>query len=225
MVTVMFSHSKLVSKKNSLLRLRNEHMKSIFNGSDRVKDHGQGLFSINCADNPNHVIQKSMPEELFSYVRRTICSQCGDEYVINRCFVGINIYQLENETISNLNTCLLDALVSERPNTECRCGGTKELTLKFSKLIMIDLQMELRIKEASLNEIPKNLNILGERFALYACIEYIGSFDTNGIGHYVSHIYRPNNRWERYDDTKSSIRSSNPNQTILPQVLFYVQEQ
>lgn len=42
------------------------------------------------------------------------------------------------------------------------------------------------------------------------------------VGHYISHLYRSNNRWEMYDDMKSMVVRSDTNSKIQGQVLFYV---
>lgn len=230
MVTSMFDNEKRMAiKQNSLLRQRNEILKSIFEGTTRITQFESGLSSINCNANVNYLIPKALPLNLFSYLRKKQCSRCLDEIVSNRCFVDINIDQFEQESISKLNMCLLDTLISEKLSM-CACGGEKKVTLtEFSNFIMVDLQLKHRIREASLNEIPRKLRILGINFTIFGCIEFIGDdtevFDVNdAIGHYVSHIFRKNKRWERYDDLKSKITKSDTNAKIKAQVLFYVKE-
>lgn len=127
---------------------------------------------------------------------------------------------LEQKGVQNLNSCLLESLISGR-STACTCGGPRQYSREFSSFIIIDLHIFDRIEEISLKDIPPTLNILCIHFAKSACIEYLGDNNKKNVGHYVSHIYRCN-RWERYDDMRTNITSSNVNSKIKGQVLFYV---
>lgn len=230
MIISMFDgDKKLATKQNSLLKQRNEILKSIFDGTTRISEFGNGLISVNCNANVSYMIEKALPASLYSYVRKKQCNDCGEERDSKRCFVDLNFEQFEARSIRELNSCLLDSLISE-PTTACACGGLREVKeTKFSNFIMIDLQLKHRITKMSLNDIPSKLNILGIIFALFGCIEYIGDDDEitdidDNTGHYVSHLFRKNQRWERYDDFKAKITRSNTNEKIKAQVLFYVQE-
>lgn len=217
-------------KLNVLLRDRNYILNEIFDGDERV-DEFNGLRSIDCSSNVHYLIQKVLPTELFSYKRIKQCDRCENTIVSNRCFIDINYDDYEIGTIKKLNDCLLTQVISER-HQQCVCGGPRNATeTKFSDFVMIDLQLEYCIKPISLNKIPKNLNILGIEFNLYACIEFIGDDNAfleegegkkeNPIGHYVAHIFR-RNMWERFDDLKSFVSKSDTKAKIKGQVLFYV---
>lgn len=230
MIITMFDDEKKPGiKQNSLLKQRNLILKRIFLGTIRITEFGNGLSSIDCSANINYMIPRALPIDLYSYVRKRKCDRCNTEVVSNRCFIDINIEQFEQQSIQNLNSCLLDSLMAER-SSNCECGGSKKLTdTTFSNFIMIDLYLKTRIAEISLVEIPKTLNFLGIDFAIHGCIEYIGddeNTDTleDSIGHYVSHIYRRNNQWQRYDDKKSKITNSDTTSKIKGQVLFYVKK-
>lgn len=230
MVTLMFNNEKsLAVKQNSLLRQRNKILKNIFEGSERITKFGSGLCSINCSANVNYIIPKALPGNLYSYTRKKHCLQCHDELVSNRCFVDINMENFARKTIQNLNECVLDTLISERSST-CPCGGLRKVThTEFSSFIMIDLHLEDRIRETTLKEIPQTMNILGVGFAIFGCIEFIGDDSEvlnvdDQIGHYVSHIFRNNKRWERYDDMHSKITTSDTNGKLKAQILFYIKQ-
>lgn len=216
-------------KLNVLLRDRNHILNEVFEGEERVVELN-GLRSIDCSSNVHYLIQKVLPTELFSYKRIKQYDRCENTIVSNRCFIDINFDSYEIGTIKKLNNCLLTEFLSER-HTQCKCGGSRNvIETTFSDFVMIDLQLEYCIKPISLNEIPKNLNILGLKFALYACIEFIGddnafSQEEEGeegqpIGHYVAHIFR-RNMWERFDDMKSYVTKSDTKAKIKGQVLFY----
>lgn len=97
---------------------------------------------------------------------------------------------------------------------------------------MIDLHLESTIKKIALSEIPRKLNILGETFALTACIEFIGETTENisfedaqeSIAHYITHILRSNNQWQTFNDLKSHIFTPKITLKIKGQVVFYVKE-
>lgn len=231
MVFTMFqSNARAAIKQNVLLKQRNEILKRIFEGSTRMTTFQNGLVSINCSANVHYIVPLALPEELYSYVRVKTCSQCKDIVTSKRCFIDINMDSLERETIRNLNTCLLDSLLCEESSNCPKCDGPRDIPdTHFSNFIMIDLSLKYGIKEISLNEIPKQLNILGAKFALFGCIQFIGDDAINydidaGIGHYVSHMFRKNLCWERYDDLKSSTKKSHTDEAMKIQVLFYVEE-
>lgn len=221
MVSSTFNTQKLAIKINSLLRQRTMLLKTIFDGTKNITVYENGLTSINCAANVYSIIQKVLPVGLFSYTRNILCNACDIVVVSNRCFVDINIELFEKQSIKNLNTCLLETLISEEPSI-CTCGGSRKYVTEFSDFIMIDLTLRSRIKEISLNDIPSELQILGVNFTKFGCIEYIGDGDPDVIGHYVAHIHRRNKRWERYDDTKPKVTYSDTNMRMKGQVLFYV---
>lgn len=232
MVFSMFHQEKSLGvRQNTLLRLRNNILKGIFEGSKRIKKFDSGLYSINCSANVNYLIPKALHKILYSYIRKKQCDQCDDVLVSSRCFVDINIELFERKSIKNLNKCLLETLLSESSSTSyCSCGGTRKITqTEFSNFIMIDLNLKHRIRMTTLNEIPKKMNILGIEFVIFGCIEFIGDDSEvttvdDEIGHYVSHIFRNNKRWERYDDMHSKITRSNINEKIKAQILFYVKQ-
>lgn len=230
MIISMFDEEKTPGVKlNSLLKQRNLIFNRIFRGTTRITEFGNGLSSIDCSANINYMIPRALPIDLYSYVRKRKCDRCNTEVASNRCFIDINIEKLEQQSIHNLNSCLLDTFLSEK-SSNCECGGSKKLTeTEFSNFIMIDLYLTTHIAQISLVEIPKKLDIFGIEFAIFGCIEYIGDDENTNmlnasIGHYVSHIYRRNNRWQRYDDTKSKITNSNTTLKIKGQVLFYVKK-
>lgn len=212
-----------------MLRDRNQILNEIFQESERVVEL-HGLRSIDCSSNVNYMIQKIFPTELFSYKRVKQCDRCEETIISNRCFIDIDFDSYDLGTVEQLNSCLLEGILSEIP-TQCKCGGSRNIIeTTFSDFVMIDLQLEYCIKPFSLNEIPNSLNILGIKFAPYACIEFIGDDNMyfqvgeneRPIGHYVAHIFR-RNMWERYDDTKIYVTKSNTAAKIKGQVLFYVQ--
>lgn len=122
---------------------------------------------------------------------------------------------LEHQSIEKQGSCLLNKLISEKP-IFCSCGVQKEIEIKFSNFIIIDVYLKFRIAETSLQQIPEELNILGIIFDIFACIEYID----DGAGHYVSHSNRRNNRWQRYDDLKTNISNSNKTKKMKKQIVF-----
>lgn len=221
-------------KQNSLLRQRNKILNNIFEGTKRIVEF-DNMRSINCSANVNYIIQKMLPTDLFSYTRKKQCDCCVETHISKRCFIDINFEEYALSPIQSLNECLLNAILADK-RTVCPCGGSRNIVeTNFSSFIMIDLQLEYRIKTISLNDIPKTLNLFGVEFALYGCIEYIGEdihFSQNSpdddseqsIGHYVAHIYRRNNLWELYDDLKSHVPKSNTIAKVKGQVLFYVKK-
>lgn len=227
MVATMFeTFGTIAVKFNSLHRQRNKILHSIFEPNKLEFDCG--LILIDCASNVNYIIPKALQTSLYSYSRTKRCSKCDREIVSNRCFVDIHFEQYQKRSIQNLNGCLLDTLLSEQ-SSSCSCGGPQIISeTVFSNFIMIDLHLKSTIKEIALNDIPKNLNILGEHFALTACIEFIGetpedfNLSDNSVAHYISHILRSNNQWQTYDDLKSHVSPSKINTQIKGQVLFYV---
>lgn len=189
-----------------------------------------GLVSINCFANVNYIVPLALPEEQYSYVRVKTCSKCKNINTSKRCFIDINMDILERETIRKLNTCLLDSLLCEDSSNCPKCDVPRNIPdTNFSNFITIDVSLTHGIKEISLNEIPKQLKILGEKFALFGCIQFIGddaiNYDIDAeIGHYVSHMFRNNLSWERYDDLKSSTKKSHTDEAMKIQVLFYFKE-
>lgn len=224
LLTANESKKKMNIRLSSLLKERNAILRSIF--ESKAKNFANGLVSINCAANANYLIAKLWP--MPSYVRKKQCENCGDIFVSSRVFLDIDIVLFEHQSVSDLNANLIDTLITER-TSNCQCGGSRKLTdTQFSDVIVIDLHLKHHIKAVSLVEIPKSLNILGIRFDIYACIEFIGDeLQMNGneenIGHYVSHICRQK-RWERYDDLKSQISKSVVTEKIKAQILFYIKK-
>lgn len=224
MVTNMFSNdTRPTIKENALLRERNKILQSIFDSIE----YKNGLIEINCTANVNYIIPKLLPREVYSYYRKKQCDRCSDLIESHRCFVDLNIEKFEQCSIRDLNSCLLDSLLLEVEEvTPCPCNGTRQIiATEFSNFIMIDLHLLHTIKLISLSDIPQELNILGIRFALKGCIEYVGDESVKRVGHYVSHIYRRNKQWELYDDKKTRILRSNIQSQIKGQVLFYVRLQ
>lgn len=213
-------------KHNALHRQRNDILYSIF----KSEEFESGLVLVDCAANINYIIPKALPISLYSYSRKKICDRCGKEPLVsNRCFVDINFEEYEKRSIKVLNSCLIDTLISEKPSS-CQCDGSEVITdTEFSNFIAIDLHLQSTIKEITLNDIPKTLNIMGHKFALTACIEFIGetpkdfsSLEQEGVAHYITHLLRSNNQWQTYDDLKSNIFRSKTNSPIKGQILFYV---
>lgn len=228
MVTTMFeSFDSNTAKYRSLHRQRNEILLSIF--EHRKLQFDSGLTFVKCDTNVNFLTERVLPTSLYSYSRKKHCSRCDMEIISNRCFVDINFEEFQSRPITDLNGCLLDTLISEQPST-CTCDGLPTMFTEttFSNFIMIDLTLESTIQEITLNDIPKELNILGVHFALAACIEFIGETpeyivpSENDVAHYISHILRSNNQWQTYDDKKSQIFTSKINSKIKGQVVFYV---
>lgn len=174
MVTLMFKGAeKSFIKLRSLLRNRNDVLLSVFKDSKEATKFENGLYIIDCAANINYLIPKILPVSLYSYSRMKICENCNEKIVSNRCFVDIDMVQYEQRSIEHLNSCLLDTLVSEKSST-CACGGSLKLYhTYFNNFIIIDLHLKHSIKEISLKDIPKTLNLLGNEFTLTACLEYI----------------------------------------------------
>lgn len=230
MVRSMFDNAdRPVRKQSSLLRQRNDILLSIFKNSQEATQFDNGLYTIDCNANVNYLIPLLLPTELYSYSRKKECDQCGVEAVSNRCFVDIDMDQYDRQSIQNLNSCLLDTLLLEK-SSKCSCNGTRKFTeLKFSSFIVIDLHLKNSIKEIALQDIPETLAILDVKFSVTACLEYISAVNDDDcdvakdckVGHYVAHIYRRNNQWEKYDDTKSKITASKMNVKIQGQVLLY----
>lgn len=217
MIKSMFDIKMQLSKKQKcLLTQRNEVLKTIFAGTDKMIEL-DGLISIECDDNVYNIIQKTLPKELHSYIRKKRCNECTFELSSERWFVDINFSQFQHLSIQGLNSCLLDCLMSDH-TTNCSCGGTLTVVhTEFSNFVMIDLTMKSEIVAFALKDIPKTLNVLSIGFKLFACIEYMNP----EAGHYVSHILR-NERWERYDDLRNKVTLSDLSSEIMVQVLFYV---
>lgn len=219
MIYDMFNDdSKTAVKYNALLRERNILLSSIF----EAEVYDCGLRTVDCQANVNYIIPKLLPQEMYSYIREKQCDRCGEQISSKRCFVDIDIDKLEAQPIENLNSCLLDTIISEQPS-KCSCNGVKRIVnTNFSNFIMIDLTLKESIKWLSLCKLPTELNILGIKFSLKACVELIGANNAKITGHYISHVYRRNARWEMYDDKKSQVLRSNTTNKIQGQALFYV---
>lgn len=220
-ITEMFTddNTPIETKYKRILRNRNVILKSIFSGTE----YGNGLCYVDCATNVNYLLPKLLPKELYSYYRSKKCKRCNNKILSNRCFVDIDMDQFEAASVDKLNKCLLDTLISEKPS-KCSCNGFNEnVETNFSNFIMIDLHLKTTIRLLSIFSIPLELNILGIRFALRGCIEYINmSEGTDVIGHYIGHSKRINSQWEMYDDLKSKVLRSNINSKIKGQIVFYV---
>lgn len=221
MVALMFEGERQLSfKVNSLLRLRNEYLREIL--SNRAKVFANGMISIDCSGNVNNIIQTALPEDLYSYKRIKQCDQCGETLISHRCFIDIEIEQLQQTSIKNLNKCLIDTLMAEK-SSSCHienCAGKRNISNTiFSNFIMIDLTLYNMIRKITLGETPKTLCILNQNFSLFGAIEYLGEMDDD-VGHYVAHVRRSNLQWEQYDDLKAAVRKSNLASEIKVQVII-----
>lgn len=174
MVKSMFDTGKsAVAKQNNLLRQRNQILMSIYENLPGIKKL-DGLTIINCSTNVHYILPKMFPKILYSYDRKKKCDQCDFELNSERCFVDINFSRFQELPIRKLNSCLLDCLISEN-HVRCACGGNRSVYhTEFSNFILIDLTVESTITEISLQDIPKNLNILKTAFELFGCIGFIG---------------------------------------------------
>lgn len=222
MISSMFVDEAKALKANHLLRKRALLLRKLYEGTDHVSRYENGLISIDCETNVFYIIPKLLPEYLYSYSRESRCDRCKKSTSSNRCFVDIDMNMLEQQTIKGLNNCILDTLINE--HKECKCGGTKTFVTNFSNAILIDVSLKEEIPKMRLDEIPKRLNILGLVFELVACIQYIGDAKPESLGHYVAHIFRRNNRWQLYDDSKAHILKSNTRIEMKVQLLIYVKE-
>lgn len=224
MIASMFTDIKLTMKNKSLLRQRSEIVAKLFEGTSH-KTVLEGLTSIDCACNVNYITPKLLPHELYSLLRTRRCERCGERIESYRCYLDYDIDEFALKPMSDLNSCILASLISEKV-THCECGGDRKLDQsEFSDVIMVDLNLRCHIKTFTLGEIPQILQLLGLVYDIYACIEYIGDglpLAQAGTGHYLSHILRSNKGWECYDDTKSSVSKSNVNKKISGQTLFYI---
>lgn len=217
MIAKMFSECDSIAvKRSSLLRMRNQLLFDIFKGSKESSTLSNGLVSINCASNVNYVIQKTSP--IHSCVVKKQCDKCGDILISNRYFLDINMDEFEDESIRNLSSILANSIGDK--SSKCECSGTRRHTRMFSSFVMVDLHLREHIKEISLDEIPRTLNLDNE-YALFGCIEYIGDDISKHLGHYIAHVYRKNQSWETYDDTKSKISRPSLNAHVKAQILFY----
>lgn len=118
-----FNNTQTVAiKQNALLRQRNQILQNIFQGTDKISKFENGLISIDCNANVNYLLPKVLPVDLYSYSRESSCGQCAKVTSSHRCFVDINMELLEQKGVQNLNSCLLETLISEVPST-CSCGS------------------------------------------------------------------------------------------------------
>lgn len=227
MISNTFTTGETVnSKQKKLLRERNLVLLHVFKDLINAISFTNGLISINSAANCHFIIDKLLSDHMSSYTRIKQCTGCKKENVSNRPFVDINFELYNKLGIQKLNECLLQTLISE-PSGTCNCSSKSEIIThtRFSNFIAIDLQLYEDIKEISLNEIPEKLNILGIQFSLVGCIEFRGNCNDHiRIGHYVAHVYRPNKRWELYDDTQCKVAQSNLHAKIQGQILIYVKQ-
>ena len=87
--------------------------------------------------------------DLHYYVRESRCDNCNNVIASHRCFIDINVKDLEDVSIQNLNECLHQALFNA--NAICHCGGLKERTKKFVAFLMFDLySLDNRVSTISL---------------------------------------------------------------------------
>lgn len=220
MVTDVFSSdSKIAAKISLLLEKRNLYLHAFFKG----EDFGNGLTLYVGSGNLNRLIPQFLPIEMYSYYRKKQCDRCGEEIQSDRCFLDIDMEQYDQLSITHLNECLLDSLVSDAAS-KCSCNGMRQsIETRFSNFVMIDLHLYHHIKLISLRDIPLELDILGVQFTFAGCIEYINeSTNVKSMGHYVCHMYRHNKQFEMYDDLKSRVLRSDTKAKIKGQILFYV---
>lgn len=226
MIESMFGVEKnMNSRQQKLLRNRNLLLLDTFKDLKSAICFENNLIVIDCNTNANFIIPRIMPIGLYSYTRQKKCDRCSRTVISNRCFIDIDMEKFETQPIQDLNACLIDTLINEISYCNVKdCEGSEAITTtEFSEIIIIDLQLNCGIKKVCLKDIPKDLNILGIQFNLTGCMEYIGStVPGEQIGHYVAHLLRSNNQWQRYDDMSSKISYSDVIKQIQAQVLFYV---
>lgn len=224
MITEVFASDKRMATTISfLLEKRNLFLHAFFGG----KDYGNGLTYVECSGNINRLIPQFLPITLYSYYRKKRCDCCDEEISSDRCFIDIDMDQYDRLSVSHLNECLIDSLISDTASKCSQCGGMRRaIETRFSNFIMIDLHLLHHIKLLSLRDIPLELNILDIRFMFAGCIEYINeSTNVKSMGHYVCHMYRRNKQFEMYDDKKSRVLRSDTNAKIKGQILFYVRNE
>lgn len=131
-----------------------------------------------------------------------------------------------------MNDQIRKELISEEIISKCSnetCGGIFEIVTTFSDVIIIDLQLISRQenKTFSIDETPQELQLCGIRFKISALIEFIRDEDClqrseTDIGHYIPHIKRNNDTWEKYDDLSNKIEPANRKRRMEVHTLFYI---
>lgn len=226
------SKNKKTSVLNELYVKRDSIMQKIY--FDKIVATDKGLLSIDCNSNICYTVEHVLPEELFSYIRKKQCLICDEIIASKRVFVDINLesFAKENVAIKDLNDHIRNELISEEIISKCsKCSDMFQIETTFSDVIMIDLQLVLRKdnKKFRIDEAPQALELCGISFKILALIEFIRDDDClliegeDEIGHYVSHMKRSNDLWEKYDDLSNKFENSNRYREMEVHTLFFIQ--
>lgn len=220
---VRFSMNVNANNSMEIYRRRNSILENIF--KNHITKYTNGLTVIECDCNVNLLIERILCKCFHSFQKERYCSSCGHNLEIKRFFVDFDMDLFENAEMSELKMSLLTAL-EETNHRRCGCGGKIAIrNVVFNDLIIIDLQLKNSIKQSTLENLPKILELYQVNFKLFGVIEFKGNpKELDCIGHYVSHILRSHRRWETYDNLAAQVTYSNTSAIMQPQVLFYVKE-
>lgn len=159
-------------------------------------------------------------ELLYSCTRDIDCGTCGSSTHSRRRSIDINMDEYDKKSVRSLNQLLLEYLETTQTFRSCESPNTIEFD--FSNSIIIDVHLEIGIKQIALNEIPLTLELLGSGYRFFGCIEWQGSPKT--VGHFVAHIRRRGDRWETYNDLTKKVNQPNLNAKVNIQLFFYVKQ-
>lgn len=226
---------KSLTNLNDLYVVRDTIMQNVVSNKHNTIRSSTGLISINCISNIDYIVEHVLPQTMFSYVRKKLCESCGMCIESNRCFIDINFekFAQKNVTIKNLGKLLAREMNAEAISSKCTnksCGEIFKIESTFSNVVMIDLQTPDRQtnKRFSINQVPSVLKLCRQKFRIVALIEYIRDDDNlmteevEDIGHYVAHIKRINEIWEKYDDCVPKIENSDRKRMMEVHTLFYM---
>lgn len=222
---------QFINMDNVFIRLLREMVDS--NNIDMVYNLRTNLLSTivgkpNCSFNIVSMLEKVANHlKFYSYESTFICEKCQKTTRRKRKFVDID--DLSNEKFTDFfNKINQTETCKQCTQEKKRCNNFSNVIIFDAHLVheLVDTFIEMPIS-TPINAIPQEFKVNGDQsFQLFALIEYIGNenVNVNSIGHYVAHVKQKNQSWQRYDDLNACAISSNVNDNINVNLLFYIRD-
>lgn len=168
--------------------------------------------AINCACNINNLINNNLMKNVISYSIIKRCSICEWQHQQDTIVTEINTQPIYEYGMRGLQEAL-DQKITTIYKKCSRCTNDNvDFTFIAGAHLFIDIECLLWVELANrlghsdwsgmitLSEIPLDIQLYENTYALVAAIEYVGGTNNNEIGHYIAYCHRITGKWQIYDD-------------------------
>ena len=205
-------------------RLRATILATMF---DAKESEVKNFYTVNCISSAFYVLTRCLENIIsFTETRRCTSPTCPNP-LKQRDYTLLEVNA--NDDLQLLTT--IDQRFQQGGKTSCAekrlrracCKGTTTFTYEIGRIFIIETSGGLGQKALRLQELPANLTVQGNEFALISVIAFIPPVHPEGIGHYVTYCRRKvTGSWELYDDLKAKVVHVKECVKVIPHGIIYV---